>query len=88
MSSADYSLLLATIMDNDSFFSNLTTGVSLPGLPRAMKYPLSYRIIGTLLQVIIFVIGFFGNIMICVVVQKTKALQTTTYCYLVSRWGS
>ncbi|GAU98738.1 hypothetical protein RvY_09846-2 [Ramazzottius varieornatus] len=53
-------------------------------LPRATVYPMSYRVVGTVADVIIFIVGFLGNIMICAVVKNTKSLQTPTYCYLVS----
>ncbi|XP_055340683.1 thyrotropin-releasing hormone receptor-like isoform X2 [Paramacrobiotus metropolitanus] len=51
---------------------------------RVTFYPLDYRIVATILHTIIFIVGFFGNILICFVVHSTKKLHTTTYCYLVS----
>lgn len=47
-------------------------------------YSYIYRIIGTLFQGIIFVIGVIGNIMVVIVVAKNRNMSTPTNCYLVS----
>nr|XP_053646767.1 thyrotropin-releasing hormone receptor-like [Cherax quadricarinatus] len=52
------------------------------GTPEYYSY--IYRIIGTLFQGIIFVIGVIGNIMVVIVVAKNKNMTTPTNCYLVS----
>ena len=72
---------------SESYFnvSGLGNNVSQTfGLPRALVYPTSYRIVGTLLFLIIFALGFIGNIIICVVVKQSRSLHTPTYYYLVS----
>ena len=71
-------------LNNDFMrYSADVNGSAGPGMRQATTYPVPYRVVGTILHAMIFVIGFFGNVMICVVVRKTKALHTPTYCYLV-----
>ena len=53
-------------------------------LPYPSYYSMSYRVIGCLFVSIIFVIGFVGNIMVVVVVWRTRSMHTPTNCYLVS----
>ncbi|XP_015790558.1 mu-type opioid receptor [Tetranychus urticae] len=47
-------------------------------------YAISYRIIGTIFQGFILIIGVLGNIMVVIVVVKTRSMRTPTNCYLVS----
>ncbi|XP_013780050.1 thyrotropin-releasing hormone receptor-like [Limulus polyphemus] len=47
-------------------------------------YSRNYRIIGTFFQGIIFSVGVLGNIMVVIVVRKTRSMRTPTNCYLVS----
>lgn len=51
---------------------------------RPEYYSYIYRIIGTLFQGIIFVIGVIGNAMVVIVVARNKNMATPTNCYLVS----
>ncbi|XP_014663378.1 PREDICTED: thyrotropin-releasing hormone receptor-like [Priapulus caudatus] len=44
----------------------------------------NYRIIGTVFGIIIFFVGVVGNVMVVVVVRRTKSMQSPTNCYLVS----
>ncbi|XP_076355137.1 thyrotropin-releasing hormone receptor-like [Tachypleus tridentatus] len=53
-------------------------------LPEPSYYPVYYRIIGTTFQGLIFLIGVLGNIMVVIVVTKTRSMLTPTNCYLVS----
>ena len=62
---------------------NVTEGV-LPNLQDPQYYSMPYRIIGCLFVSIIFVVGFVGNIMVVVVVLRTRCMHTPTNCYLVS----
>lgn len=57
-------------------FTNVT--MKIPQVP-----PVEFRIVATVIHVIIFVVGFFGNIAVVIVVRKTKSMHTPTYCYLV-----
>ncbi|OQV16168.1 putative Thyrotropin-releasing hormone receptor [Hypsibius exemplaris] len=45
---------------------------------------LNYRVFATLIHTLIFCFGFVGNIVLIVVANKAKTLQTPTYSYLVS----
>jgi len=48
------------------------------------NYSLLYRITGTLIVANIFVIGCVGNVMVVVVVWRSRSMHTPTNCYLVS----
>ena len=39
---------------------------------------------GTFFQSIVLLVGLLGNILVCIVVFKTRSMRTTTNCYLVS----
>lgn len=52
--------------------------------PGPLHYQLSYRIIGSIFVVVIFVVGLVGNTLVVVVVTRTKSLHTPTNCFLVS----
>ncbi|XP_023229052.1 thyrotropin-releasing hormone receptor-like [Centruroides sculpturatus] len=47
-------------------------------------YSMNYRVVGTIFQSIIFVVGVLGNIMVVIVVMRTRTMRTPTNCYLVS----
>uniref|UniRef100_T1IRY8 Thyrotropin-releasing hormone receptor n=1 Tax=Strigamia maritima TaxID=126957 RepID=T1IRY8_STRMM len=47
-------------------------------------YSYQYRLIGTLFQSIIFVVGVLGNVLVVLVVFRTPSMHSPTYCYLVS----
>lgn len=44
----------------------------------------NYRIIGTFFQGLILVIGILGNMLVVIVVQRTRSMHSPTNCYLVS----
>ncbi|XP_055357416.1 thyrotropin-releasing hormone receptor-like, partial [Paramacrobiotus metropolitanus] len=44
--------------------------------------PLSYRVIATSMHVVIFCLGVTGNVMLIIVVHKSKFLRSPTYRYL------
>ena len=70
---------------SDSFNSNDSHPAgnqTVLGVP--MFFSLSYKIVGCLLVSTIFVVGFIGNLMVIVVVSRTKTMHTPTNCYLVS----
>lgn len=46
-------------------------------------YPWEYRVIATILHAVIFLLGFWGNVLLLIVVRRTKSLRVPTYCYLV-----
>lgn len=47
-------------------------------------FSFNYALVGTLFQSVIFIIGVLGNVLVCVVVRRTRSMHTTTNCYLVS----
>ncbi|UYV78087.1 TRHR [Cordylochernes scorpioides] len=47
-------------------------------------YSFNYRIVGTFFQGIILIVGILGNVMVVIVVFRTRSMRTPTNCYLVS----
>ncbi|GIY08897.1 thyroliberin receptor [Caerostris darwini] len=47
-------------------------------------YSLKYQIVGTVVQGIVLIVGILGNIMVVIVVTRTRSMHTPTNCYLVS----
>lgn len=47
-------------------------------------YSLSYRVVAFFFVSIIFMVGLIGNIMVILVVWRTRSLHTPTNCYLLS----
>ncbi|XP_013780061.1 thyrotropin-releasing hormone receptor-like [Limulus polyphemus] len=65
-------------------FTENGTNQTFEDLPNPSYYSLYYRIIGTVFQGFIFVIGVLGNIMVVLVVLRTRSMHSPTNCYLVS----
>ncbi|ESO12762.1 hypothetical protein HELRODRAFT_63198 [Helobdella robusta] len=74
------STIVASYVNNT--YGAITT--SSPIYPFIEYYELSYRIIGTIIMSIIFAVGFIGNIMVVIVVLRSKSMHSSTNCYLVS----
>ncbi|XP_054711096.1 thyrotropin-releasing hormone receptor-like [Uloborus diversus] len=47
-------------------------------------YSMKYQIVGTFFQGIVLIVGILGNIMVVIVVTRTRSMHTPTNCYLVS----
>ena len=47
-------------------------------------YPTIYQIISALFGIVIFLVGFFGNILVVIVVSKSRKMRSPTNCYLIS----
>lgn len=47
-------------------------------------YSILYRVIGTLFQGVILVVGVGGNVLVVIVVSRNKNMSSPTNCYLVS----
>ena len=69
----------------------LPTGTEIPlndtngtVLPMPNYYSLPYRVVGCLFVSIIFLTGMVGNVMVVIVVSRTRSMHTPTNCYLVS----
>jgi len=54
----------------------------IPSLENAY-YPVSYRVVGTIVNSAILIIGVLGNLMVVAVVRATRSMHTPTNCYLV-----
>ena len=50
----------------------------------AEYYELTYRVVGSLLVGVIFVVGLVGNALVIAVVTRTRSMHTPTNWYLVS----
>ena len=61
---------------------NTTTTSSLESAPQ--YYDPLYKIIGFVFVSVIFVVGLVGNLMVILVVWRTRSMRTPTNCYLVS----
>lgn len=66
--------------------SNLTLSTLPPlsSLSSPLYFSLLYQIMASIFGSLIFVIGFVGNVLVIVVVIRTKAMHTPTNCYLLS----
>ena len=84
MSGSDNNGLVATMAVTEGLVNLSDVVANNSGLHYPAYYSMSYRIIGCLFVSIIFVIGFVGNIMVVVVVWRTRSMHTPTNCYLVS----
>ncbi|XP_013773150.2 thyrotropin-releasing hormone receptor-like [Limulus polyphemus] len=75
-----------TVTDSNTSACNITMDIisTSTTLPEPSFYPMHYRIIGTTFQGLIFLTGVLGNIMVVIVVTKTRSMLTTTNCYLVN----
>lgn len=67
-----------------SVFEGNSSDLNATQLKDRQYFATDYRIIGTLFGIIIFVVGVVGNVMVVVVVKRTKSMQSPTNCYLVS----
>ncbi|XP_025076291.1 thyrotropin-releasing hormone receptor-like isoform X3 [Pomacea canaliculata] len=53
-------------------------------LPLPTYYSALYRAIAVTLSSIIFTVGFVGNVLVVIVIARTRSMHTTTNCYLLS----
>ena len=51
--------------------------------PAQLSYPLCYQIIATILHSLIFVFGVAGNVVVILVITRSKSLHSPAYTYLV-----
>ena len=65
-------------------FNSTVVGGNTSELSYPTYYSLSYRVISCFFISLIFVVGFVGNVMVVVVVWRTRSMHTPTNCYLVS----
>ncbi|XP_076355449.1 thyrotropin-releasing hormone receptor-like [Tachypleus tridentatus] len=85
---SDYSMLSLSLSRNISncstFLDTSITKVNKIAYQDPTYYSTNYRIVGTIFQGAIFLVGVLGNIMVVIVVTKTRSMITPTNCYLVS----
>jgi len=60
----------------------MNTSVNSTHLPQ--YYDAVYKIIGFAFVSVIFIVGLIGNLMVILVVWRTRSMRTPTNCYLVS----
>ena len=68
----------------DDFLNGTREGNGTGVLPNPAYYSVPYRIVGCLFVSVIFMVGLIGNVMVVIVVARTRSMHTTTNCYLVS----
>jgi len=64
--------------------TNATTNATMEDVFPAEYYPSIYRVVGSLLVGVIFVVGLVGNALVVAVVTRTRNMHTPTNWYLVS----
>lgn len=73
--------------ESDTFYGCNNTTATDPitrGSHQVLVYAALYRTISVVINVLIFVVGMVGNILVIVVVLRTRSMRTPTNCYLVS----
>ncbi|XP_076373287.1 thyrotropin-releasing hormone receptor-like [Tachypleus tridentatus] len=80
----DFSALSSNISDFSVFLINLNKTENVTDYQNPTYYSLNYRIVGTIFQGVILLVGALGNTMVVIVVTKTRSMLTPTNCYLVS----
>ena len=63
--------------------NNLST-VGTPRLPHPQYYDPLYQGVAVTLSAIVFTVGFVGNVLVVIVIARTRSMHTTTNCYLLS----
>ncbi|XP_070201458.1 thyrotropin-releasing hormone receptor-like [Littorina saxatilis] len=55
-----------------------------PNLPHPQYYDPLYQGVAVALSAIVFTVGIVGNILVVIVIARTRSMHTTTNCYLLS----
>lgn len=84
-----YTMDCDAVLATNSSWTNISLGncsgnATTELLPIPSYYSMPYRVAGCLFVSIIFIIGFVGNVMVVIVVSRTRSMHTPTNCYLVS----
>lgn len=64
--------------------SGPTTAGNSTVLPMPQYFDVLFKVVGFLSVAVIFVVGLIGNVMVILVVWRTRSMRTPTNCYLVS----
>jgi len=77
-------VVVANTSDNSALaeFANVTGNSTTADLPQ--YYDRLYKVIGFVFVSVIFAVGLVGNLMVILVVWRTRSMRTPTNCYLVS----
>lgn len=57
---------------------------STPRLPHPQYYDPLYQGVAVTLSAVVFTVGFVGNVLVVIVIARTRSMHTTTNCYLLS----
>ncbi|XP_069114462.1 thyrotropin-releasing hormone receptor-like [Argopecten irradians] len=72
-------------MENSSvIFGIANNGSGISSEPTTNNYTLLFKTVSVTIAIIIFIVGFVGNILVVLVVWRTKSMHTPTNCYLLS----
>ena len=79
-----YNIANCSLFNNSSNTTTLDSNSTSPPAcyPDQEYFSISYKLVGTFFQSIIFVVGVLGNVLTCTVVSRTQSMRTTTNCYL------
>ncbi|XP_045194328.1 thyrotropin-releasing hormone receptor-like [Mercenaria mercenaria] len=71
--------------NNFTFLENSTREtLRQQGTSAVLNYSSLYRIISLTINIILFLVGIVGNILVVIVVVRTRSMRTPTNCYLMS----
>lgn len=77
-------LLMDSAPNCSTVTTNVTTNATAEPVYPAEYYPPIYRVVGSVLVGVIFVVGLVGNALVVAVVTRTRTMHTPTNWYLVS----
>lgn len=78
------SMDLCLTVNKSSGMSTFQENSSDASLYPPSDYPFQYQVISVIIGIVIFLVGMLGNILVIVVVCRTKCMHTPTNCYLLS----
>jgi len=63
---------------------NCTWSTQTSNMTQPSFYSANYRLVGTLFQGLVLLVGVLGNVLVVLVVYRTRSMHSPTNCYLVS----
>ncbi|KAL8568621.1 hypothetical protein ACOMHN_063693 [Nucella lapillus] len=72
-----------TNITSSSSSSSFTLSPS-PPLPDPQYYDSVYHSVAVTLSTLVFLVGFVGNVLVVIVIARSRAMHSTTNCYLLS----
>ena len=70
-----------TMSDPSQYYNSTVHEHTLDAL---QYYTVLFKVVSVTIAVVIFLVGFLGNVLVVVVVLQTKSMHTPTNCYLIS----